>query len=485
VPLILRLPDGLGGGLEIPEQVRLTDVAPTLLDLAGLSIPATYMGDSMVPFLFGEGSARPAYTETFFPRLHYGWQELHALRVDGYKYIMAPMPELYDLGEDPGELVNLVDVRVAVADAFQDDLDGRVAAAIASGPGRLSADATQRLRALGYIGAASSDVGDGPLADPKDKAELFRMLTRAQGLLQADDAPGAEALFEEVIAEDPRVVDGQLGLGNARFAQQDFAGAIEAFVATMELNPEYDLALANLGLARLRSGDVGGARADFETMLAIDPDGPAAHYNLGEIELDAGNPRVALEHFERVLDNGETNPAPLFGAGVASLQLGEVPAARRHLERAAELAPQYPEVHYYLALVAESMSDPATALTEYRAEVENYPGNYRSWFNLSVLYVDLGQPAEAADAAQRAIDANPDFARAHVSLGRYLLLLNDPTRYEAAGEAARTGLAMQPEASVRALGHFVLADVYNRQGRPQDSQRELALARQAQAEIQR
>jgi hypothetical protein len=36
---------------------------------------------------------------------------------------------------------------------------------------------------------------------------------------------------------------------------------------------------------------------------------------------------------------------------------------------------------------------------------------------------------------------------------------------------------------VRALGHFVLADVYNRQGRAQDAQRELTLARRAQQEI--
>lgn len=485
VPLMLRLPDRVGSGLEIPEQVRLTDVAPTLLELAGLPVPDNYAGESLVPFLFGAGSARPAYSETFFPRFHFGWQELYALRADGFKYIQAPRPELYDLGSDAAELNNLVEAQADLAADFRDELDRRLEDAVIAGPGRLGADASQRLRALGYIGGAPSDLPEGPLPDPKDKAELFRRLTRAQGLLLAGDAPAAELLLEELIAEDPGVVDGQFTLGNARFAQRDFAGAVEAFIATIELNPEYDLALSNLGLARRSLGDVDGARADFEALLALVPGSPSAHYNLGEIELEAGNPRQALAHFESGLESSDTMPATHFGAGVASLQLGDLPAARRYLRRTVELAPQYPEVHYYLALVAEGSADPATAVAEYRLEVQEYPRHYRSWFNLSVLLVDLGQPADAAEAAQNAIDADAGFARAHVSLGRYLLLLDDATRFEEAAEATRRGLALQPEADVRALGHFVLADLYNRLGRPQDAERELALARQAQQAIGR
>jgi len=483
VPLILRLPDRLDGGLEVPAQVRLIDVAPTLLELVGLQAPDNFIGASLVPFLSGGGSARPAYSETYFPRYHFGWQELHALREEGFKYIMAPRPELYDVATDATESDNLVEVDIDRADVLREDLEDRIDAAVSSSAGRLSADASQRLRALGYIGAAPADLPAGPLPDPKDKVELFRKLTRGQGLLQSGDPAAAEALLEEVVAEDPGVVDAQFTLGNARFAQRDFAGAIEAFTATIALNPEYDLALSNLGLARRRSGDLAGAREDFEALLALVPDSPAAHYNLGEMDLEEDKPRDALEHFEVAVQSNDAMPSSYFGAGVASLQLGDVPGAARYLEHTVELAPDYPEVHYYLGLVAEARSDPATAVTEYRAEVDDFPSNYRAWFNLSLLLADLGQPAEAVDAARAAIEANPEFARAHVSLGRYLLLLNDPARYQEAGDAARRGLELQPEASVRALGHFVLADVYNRQGRAQDAQRELTLARRAQQEI--
>jgi hypothetical protein len=45
-------------------------------------------GESLLPLLNGEAgegeSARPAYTETYVPRFHFGWQELQGLRYCGY-----------------------------------------------------------------------------------------------------------------------------------------------------------------------------------------------------------------------------------------------------------------------------------------------------------------------------------------------------------------------------------------------------------------
>jgi hypothetical protein len=61
-----------------------------------------------------------------------------------------------------------------------------------------------------------------------------------------------------------------------------------------------------------------------------------------------------------------------------------------------------------------------------------------------------------------------------------LLALEDPSRYDEAVEAARRGLSLDPPPQLRPLGHYVLADLYNRLGQPEDAQRELALARRAQ-----
>ena len=41
--------------------------------------------------------------------MNMGWAELRGIRTARWKYIRAPKPELYDLVQDPGEKVNIID----------------------------------------------------------------------------------------------------------------------------------------------------------------------------------------------------------------------------------------------------------------------------------------------------------------------------------------------------------------------------------------
>ncbi len=116
VPLILRYPAGLPAGQVISEQVRLLDLAPTLLRLAGLEQPPEFGMQDGDQRDFGQNVARRSDTETIeepAPRLAYGvlsWQ-LASVRNNGWKLIVRvkddPRPELYNLAADPGEQVNL------------------------------------------------------------------------------------------------------------------------------------------------------------------------------------------------------------------------------------------------------------------------------------------------------------------------------------------------------------------------------------------
>jgi tetratricopeptide (TPR) repeat protein len=201
------------------------------------------------------------------------------------------------------------------------------------------------------------------------------------------------------------------------------------------------------------------------------------------MDLDDNEPAAARRHFEAGLATNDSMPAMHFGLGVAAFQLGDLRQARQSLELVAEMAPAYPQVHYYLAQIAEARDDARAAMTEYRAEVANYPGNYRSWFNLSVLLADEGDLEGAVEALRRAIQAQPDLAVAHVYLGRTLLLMEEPMLYQEALEATRRGLELGPPATVVPTGHFVLADLYNRLGQPEAAQRELARGRAAQQRL--
>ena len=158
VPLIVAGP-GLTSRV-VPDQVRIIDVMPTVLDLIGVPAPAGVQGASLRPVLEGQRQELLAFSETWYPRFHYGWSELQAVRDGAFKFILAPSRELYDVAKDPGEQANLAASDSARADRMERALRALVAQTTRNdagkGPQAIDAASEQRLRALGYVGSASA-----------------------------------------------------------------------------------------------------------------------------------------------------------------------------------------------------------------------------------------------------------------------------------------------------------------------------------------
>src|SRR5262249_2330545 len=131
---------------------------------------------------------RPAYSETYFPRYHYGWQQLRAMRDERYTYIDAPEPELYDLQQDPGETHNIYKGFSARAEPLRQALEALARAGGAQAPERrtLDPETLQHLAALGYVGNVIDVDPNAVLPDPKDKLPLFEMMNAAKALAQND-----------------------------------------------------------------------------------------------------------------------------------------------------------------------------------------------------------------------------------------------------------------------------------------------------------
>ena len=115
IPFIVRYPPLAEAGTRNDALVLNIDLAPTLLELAGIPIPSAVDGKSLVPLLAGAGgSSRTSFvTEYFdeasFPRVP-SWE---SIRTESLKFIRYPrlgrdFDELYDLMSDPYELENQI-----------------------------------------------------------------------------------------------------------------------------------------------------------------------------------------------------------------------------------------------------------------------------------------------------------------------------------------------------------------------------------------
>jgi N-acetylglucosamine-6-sulfatase len=123
IPFIVRYPRFIRDpGRRAQQMVLNIDLAPTLLELAGIVPPAAMQGRSLVPIL--EDAATPgrtAWLYEHFPVFPIPIPGITAIRTANYKYVeyqedLRPR-ELFDLTKDPREQTNLIQTPAGMTQA--------------------------------------------------------------------------------------------------------------------------------------------------------------------------------------------------------------------------------------------------------------------------------------------------------------------------------------------------------------------------------
>jgi choline-sulfatase len=386
VPLVFKLPASRAAGRRIETRARLVDVAPTILQEAGVAVPKEMQGESLTALMATvkkpagkEASAsqsqedRSAYAETDYPHRGFGWSSLRALRTGKYLYIRAPERELYNQDADPSAKHNLAATAKAVADTVGSQLDefrARTSQTLVD-LAKPDAEQTQKLQALGYVASDPSDTKDSEKltgADPKTKIQVSNLLHDA--MFDVEDARYEEAipLLKKALAEQPELPVANMQYGIAQARLKNYAEAVGALQKAVGFMPDNGLGRYELGLALFETGDWKAAATHFEAAVEHAPKWADAQFSLASVYARTDRVPEAMDHLDICLGLDPRHyRANLLRGRILTLQ-HHAAEALPNLQKAVDVQPDSREGHLFLADAYDQLGETVKAAAE-RARV--------------------------------------------------------------------------------------------------------------------
>ncbi|MGZ7081412.1 MAG: tetratricopeptide repeat protein, partial [Thermoanaerobaculia bacterium] len=380
---------------------------------------------SLLAMLESGSPSRMVYSETFYPRFHFGWSDLHSL-IDGkHHYIRAPIPELYDLGSDLAERRNIIDEDRRDNTAMRSAIEPFIRQA--SAPAAIDPEEASKLAALGYIGSTVPTSADETLPDPKTTIEVFHEIRVAYTFYRNEKEEQALELTDKLLKDNPRIIDlwdlkskilSKLGRdGEAIQAAKEGLKRAPNTVSLLitvanesiltdeldqaqqhaELAAKYEAAQAHGILARIWVARHDYVRAKQEARLALATESQAitALLILGLIAKQEENPQEALTYYDQALQRAN-----------------------------AKKNPRVPNLHFYRGDVLARLGRNDEAEREFRQEIAFYPTAPDAYGSLILLLSTQGRLGEATNLIHRLLEVAPN-PRSYVAISETLKAIGD------------------------------------------------------------
>jgi tetratricopeptide (TPR) repeat protein len=262
-------------------------------------------------------------------------------------------------------------------------------------------------------------------------------ITELEGYIRDGRYASVEPLLTQYITDHPRSSWGWYALGYSQFAQQKIGESIKSLAKSLELDITNAEAHKILGRSLMIIGRFDAAQTEFEQALRYNPDSAESCYNLGKLFSIQDNWQPAKKQFEAALRIDPSYLEAIDGLGFALEALGDDPGALAAYRKAA-------------------------ALNEARK------GTFASpLVNISAYYNRTDDPAKALEYADQALALDARSDRAWFQKGRASERLG---KLDDAVAALERAISANPRASSY---YYVLAGVYRRMGRTEDSQKAL------------
>jgi tetratricopeptide (TPR) repeat protein len=255
--------------------------------------------------------------------------------------------------------------------------------------------------------------------------ELEPELVEARGNLamlyaKKGDLISAEKLLRQALEDDPNYKEGHLNLGLILAEENRKSDAETELDKAIALAPKDPATLSTAGKAKLKMGRVSDGVALLRQVVDLAPDLAAPHLDLAVALADSYNLPASLVETGEAVRLAPESAVAHFYRGRVLYDLGRINEAQPEFETACRLNEQMPEPRYFLALIDKQNGKYELAANLLEATLKLQPSNATAWYMLGQCLESESKTAQALAAWRKAIEIDPKFSQALISLARGL-----------------------------------------------------------------
>lgn len=401
VPLIFYNPRLFPEGRIVRDQVGIIDIMPTVLDLMGLPQSPDIQGKSFKPDLLKRKSISidDCYIESVAAMMDRNWAPLQGIRTGEWKYIEAPIPELYDLKSDPQEENNIIERNPKIALRLREKLHEAIKKYSSSlyshvFKTKIDEETREKLRSLGYI-TGRTIMSDVKRLDPKTIIEVDNMFNEAIIASETGNLEAASHLYEEVLQKQPNFIIGYEYAAYNFYKMGNIEEAINLLEKAVHMNLVSNSLLARLGLYYQEAGKIEDSIAILERVVRQDKNYAEAYNYLGVSYYKSGLLMKAVDSFKKALALDNDYAMAMNNLGNCYLALKKYDLAEEEYKKAISVDDRLASAHNGLGAAYYRQELVGEALISWEKSLEIDPQQTDTLYNLGRVHLRMGHKRKA------------------------------------------------------------------------------------------
>jgi tetratricopeptide (TPR) repeat protein len=250
-------------------------------------------------------------------------------------------------------------------------------------------------------------------------------LNRSTDAFLAQDKQKAYALLNRAVQVKPDFAYTHYVLAQFYFLDHNYKAAEEHLQKTIEISSEFWLAHKLLGDIYFNEGKIDKTISQYKKAISLNNDDPALYNDLGIalIQLERYNEAITyLKEASRIDPNNLNIRYSLASVHRDNSQFNE---AISEYQKIVQNRPDYPHIHndlgdiyYHLGLTKDALEEYNKEIAYSNAKLSTNPSDPIILNNLAYALNAIGSSASAKEAVAKAINLQPDYQQAYLTLAK-------------------------------------------------------------------